>query len=130
MKNEKLETLSNKVVTMAKIPPDENFGSVIAVIMVIGIMLSLIRILQECNKNKLSPNATSNDKYSLYGYEIKQFARKRGWFTKLRIKKVMRQQMPKDQYAKYSIPLLNALLEIGEKLTEEEIITLVEAAHV
>ena len=98
--------------------------------MIISITLTLIRVLQECNKNKLSQESTAQDKYALYGAEIRSFSMKRGWFTKLRIKKVMRQRMSKEQYSKYSLALLGSLLDIGENLKDDEVITLVEASNV
>lgn len=129
MYNEKLSDIAEKVRQTSNIPEDEEFGSVIAVIMIIGIILSLIRVIQECNKTK-SQGMTSADKYNFYGTEIRHYSTKRGWFTKLRIKKLLRQRMSRDQYSKYSIPLLNALLTTGENLTDEQIVTLVENANV
>ena len=128
--NEKLKNLAEKIRQAAKIPEDENFGSVIAILMIISITLTLIRVLQECNKNKLSKDSTSKDKYDLYGQEIKSYSVKRGWFTKMRIKKILRQKMSREQYNKYSLSLLNALLDTGENLTEDEVKTLVENANV
>ena len=109
--NEKLKNLAEKIRKLANIPEEENFGSVIAILMIISITLTLIRVLQECNKNKLSQDSSLQDKYNLYGSEIKNYALRRGWFTKMRIKRVMRDKMSKEQYAKYSLPLLNALLD-------------------
>lgn len=128
--NEKLKSIAEKVRKLAKIPEDENFGSVIAILMIISIMLTLIRVLQECNKNKLSTESTAQDKYNLYGTEIKNYSMRRGWFTKMRIKKILRQKMSKEQYNKYSLHLLEALLNTGENLTDDEVMTLVENANV
>ena len=128
--NEKLKSIAEKVRKLAKIPEDENFGSVIAILMIISIMLTLIRVLQECNKNKLSTESTAQDKYNLYGAEIKNYSMRRGWFTKMRIKKILRQKMSKEQYNKYSLHLLEALLNTGENLTDDEVMTLVENANV
>ena len=128
--NEKLKNLAEKIRQAARIPEDENFGSVIAILMIISITLTLIRVLQECNKNKLSKDSTAKDKYNLYGQEIKSYSVKRGWFTKMRIKKILRQKMSREQYNKYSLSLLNALLDTGENLKEDEVITLVENANV
>lgn len=125
-----VKNVADRVMRQAKIPPEENFGSVIAILMIISIILTLIRVLQECNKNKLSDNCTAQDKYSLYGSEIKTYSVRRGWFTKLRIKKLLRQKMNKDQYEKYSLQLVNALLDNGETLKDDEIIALVEASNV
>jgi hypothetical protein len=48
----------------------------------------------------------------------------------MRIKKILRREMKKEDYDKYSLSVLNALLETGELLTDDEVSTLVEAANV
>jgi len=128
--NKKLENLAEKIRQLSKIPKEENFGSIIAILMIISITLTLVRVLQECNKNKVSEKSTAQDKYSLYGAEIKNYSIRKGWFTKMRIKKLLRQKMSKEQYYKYSLSLSEALLSIGENLTDDEVITLVENANV
>ena len=128
--DEKLKNLAEKIRRVANIPEEENFGSVIAVLMIISIILTLVRVLQECNKSKLSTSSSKEDKYNLYGTELKHYSMRKGWFTKMRIKKILRQKMSKEQYNKYSIALLNALLTTGENLTDDEIVTLVENANV
>lgn len=130
MNDPKLKAIASKVLDKANISQDQKFGSVIAVLMVISIILTLVRVLQECNKNKLSDNCTSSDKYALYGTEIKEYSIKRGWFTKMRIKKVLRKQLNKEDYNQYSFKLLNAILDTGSNVNNDEIITLVENANV
>jgi len=130
MNDNKVKTVAERVMKQAKIPPEENFGSVIAILMIISIILTVIRVLQECNKNKLSSDCSAQDKCNLYGSEIKSYSTKRGWFTKLRIKKIMRQKMSRDQYAQYSLQLLNSLLDNGENLKDDEVMALVEASNV
>jgi len=130
MKNEKLKDVAVKVLQKANIPEEETFGSVIAILMMISIILTLVRVLQECNKNKLATNCTAKDKYDLYGSEIKEYSSRRGWFTKMRIKKLLRRELNREQYEKYSLALTNALLEVGENLNSEEISCVVEAANV
>lgn len=130
MKNQKLKDIATSILKKANVPEEENFGSVIAVLMVISIILTLIRVLQECNKSKLSALSTSKDKYSFYGQEIKHYSVRRGWYTKMRIKKLLRRELTKEQYEKYSLYLINAILDAGENLKDDEIITLVEAANV
>ena len=128
--NPKLNSIANKIRVKAGIPEEEKFGMVIAILMIISITLTLIRILQECNKNKLSTDSSLADKYSLYGNEIKTYSLKRGLFTKLRVKRLIKQQMSKQQYSKYGLQLLNTMLDTGENLQNDEIVTLVEAANV
>jgi hypothetical protein len=127
---EKLKALAIKILNKTTISQNEKFGSVIAILMIISIVLTLVRVLQECNKNKLSTDCDAQDKYNLYGSNIKEYSLRRGWFTKMRIKKVLRRELSKEDYQKYSFELLNAILDTGEKVTEDEIITLVENANV
>lgn len=126
----KLEHIANKVIS--KIPAkdqDENFGFVITVLMIISIVLTLVRVIQECNKKQMS-NCTQIEKYSLFGEQAKTLSLKRSWFTKMTIKKIIRKEMSKENYKKYSYDLMNAILDTGTNLTEDEIKTLVEAANV
>jgi hypothetical protein len=48
----------------------------------------------------------------------------------MRIKKIIRRELSKEDYETYSIALLGALLNIGETVTDDEVVTLVEAANV
>lgn len=130
MNDNQLKEIASKVLQKAKVPQEEKFGSVIAILMIISIVLTLVRVLQECNKNKLSANCSSSDKYELYGQEIKEYSLRRGWFTKMRIKKILRRELSKEQYEKYSLALVNALLDTGENLNNQEVLCLVEAANV
>lgn len=128
--NKQLENIGLKILNKAHVSPDEKFGSVIAILMIISIILTLVRVLQECNKNKLSSSCSAEEKNSLYGSEIKEYSIRRGWFTKMRIKKLLRRELTKEQYEKYSLALVNALLDTGENLNNEELSCLVEAANV
>jgi hypothetical protein len=129
-KNEKqLETIAKDVLKKANIPEDQNFGSIIAILMMISIILTVIRVLQECNKNKTS-NMTTQEIGGLYGEEIRSYSRKRGWFTRLRVKRIMRQKLSKDDYHKYAIKLTEILLDKGETITDDEALILLEASNV
>ena len=128
--NDNLKKIAEKIRKKVDIPEEENFGSIIAILMIISIILTLIRVLQECNKNKDLNVFSAEEKYNLYGSEIKSYSVNRGWFTKLRIKKVIRKQMSKEQYQKYGSILLETMLDTGENLRDDEVITLVEAANV
>lgn len=125
----KLKVVVDKILKQANLLEDQQFGSIIGILMMISIVLTMIRILQECNKNKLK-ELSGTDKYALYGEQIKTFSRKRGWFTRMRLKKVLRNKLSPDAYAKYSTKLIEAILDVGEKLTDDEVITLVEASNV
>jgi len=126
---EKLEAIAKKVLADAGLSSDEKFGSVIAILMIISVILTSIRILQECNKNR-TQHMTRDEKYTAYGEEIKEFSSKRGWFTRLRIKRVLKREMTKEEYEQYGFKLIESILSIGETLTDDEIKTLVENANV
>lgn len=128
--NEDIKPIAKKVLADAKIPEDQMFGSVIAVLMVISIILTLIRVIQECNNSKLSAASSQQDKYQLYGSEMRSYSYNRGWFTKMRIKKALRKNLSREEYKQYSGVLCNSILNTGEVLTDDEVITLVEASNV
>lgn len=128
--DKKLREIAQKVINDAGLANEERFGSVIAILMMISIILTVIRVLQECNKNKVSQLSNANDRFAIYGENIKTFSKNRGWFTKMRIKKIIRRELNPDDYAKYSTQLVNSLLNIGESLKDDEVVTLVEAANV
>lgn len=126
----KLENIANKVIS--KIPnqnQDENFGFVITTLMIISIILTLVRVIQECNKKQMV-SYTQQEKYSLFNKQTKELSVKRNWFTKMTIKKIIRKQMKKEDYKIYSYDLMNAILDTGENLTEDEVKTLVETTNV
>jgi len=127
--NTKINNIARKVLKDSNIPEDQNFGSVIAILMMVSIMLTVIRILQECNKNK-TQNMTANDKCAVYGENIRSYSKKRGWFTRMRIKRIVKKQLNAEDFNKYGIKITEALLDTGENLTDDEVSTLVEAANV
>jgi hypothetical protein len=129
--NEKLKAIAIKILEKSSVQKDEVYGfAIVTILMIISIILTCVRILQECNKNKLTAQSTAEDKYTMYGEQLHTFSERRGWFTKMRIKKILRREMKREDYEKYSLSILNALLETGEVLTEDEVQTLVENANV
>jgi ABC-type uncharacterized transport system fused permease/ATPase subunit len=129
--NEELKKIALKVLSKSKVIKDENSGfALVTILMIISIMLTCIRILQECNKNKISKDLTAQDKYGFYQSEIHYYSQHRGWFTKMRIKKILRREMTTEDYEKYSLSIVSAFLEIGETLSMDDVQTLVEAANV
>lgn len=127
--NKKLEDIANKVLN--KMPPQdpEKFGFVITILMIISITLTLIRVIQECNKTK-TDQFSESEKCQYFGSEIKEKTKQRSWFTKRIVKKAVRKELPSELYKEYGVSLMNAILDTGTNLTEEEIKTLVEAANV
>lgn len=127
--NEQLKAIAQKVMKKAGVPEDKEFGCVITILMIISITLTVIRVLQECNKD-VTKNMTTIDKYQKYGSDIRSYSKRKGWFTRLRIKRILKKELGSEDYNKYGIKIMEALLDIGENLTDDEVITLVEAANV
>lgn len=125
----KLSAIGNKVLDIAKIPHDQKFGSVIAVLMVISIILTTIRVLQECHATK-TKQFGELEKTQFYGAEIKAYSRKRSWFTQRRIQKIIKSKMCKEDYYQYGLPITQAILAVGENVTEDDVSTLMEQANV
>lgn len=128
MSNRKLEPIAQKVINQSGVP-EENYGSVVLILMMISIIISAIRVIQECNKNKLITLDT-NEKYHAYQVQIKELSSRRGWFTKMRLRKIIRRELKPEDYRLYHDSLTNAILDVAENLTEEELYTVMEAANV
>ena len=131
MNNKPLQNIAEKVLSKVQLEDSEKerFGSVIIILTVISIMLTLVRVIQECNKNKIKL-FDRKQKYEYFGSQIKEITIRRSWFTKMTIKKLIRKELNTEDYKKYGAALMNAILDTGENLKEDEIKTLVEAANV
>lgn len=131
IKNLPLKQIAEKVIE--KIPnkeqDPEKFGSVIIILTVISIILTLIRVWQECNKNKLSA-LSGNQRRDYFSQDIKNVAVRRSWYTKMIIKKAVRKELSKEDYKNYGAALVNSILDTATNLNQKEIQTLVEAANV
>lgn len=126
----KLQDIAGKIIDNIKHEEkDDNFTFVITALMIISIVLTLIRVIQECNKSKLRLfNGAEKTQYM--GLEIKEKAKRRSWFTKSVVKKAIRKELSRENYNKYGVDIMNAILESGEVVTDDDVITLMEAANV
>lgn len=117
--NDELKNLASDVLSSKELPEDK-FGSVIMIIMMVAILVNVIRVIQECNKDK-------EDSVEFYRETITGLSKRRGWFTKMRLKKILRREMSKEDYKLHANSLVKAILDKGERITDEEILTLMEA---
>ena len=126
-----LNNIATKILSRAGIDHKNSYSfDPLMILTVISVILTLVRIIQECNKNKLKYGCSEAEKLSLYGEQIKTFSLKRTWFTKMRIKKILKKYMTKEDYNRYSLAIMNSILDQGETLTEDELQTLVENSNV
>ena len=127
----KLEAIAAKVLqkmNKSDIPSDQ-YGSVIAIIMVIGVILTLVRIIQECNHTKLLKFNTQ-EKAKLMHNEIQGICIKRSLINKWRLSRIIKQKLSPDDYKLYGAKLRDAIMDTGPELTEDETYALVEATNV
>jgi len=121
--NQKLKDIAIDILSQQELP-QEKFGSVIMIIMMVAILVNVIRVIQECNKN------SKIEKTLLYKQHIRELAKRRGWFTKMKLRKLIRRELKPDDYKEYGWQLVDAICNKGENITDEEVLTLLEAANV
>jgi len=128
-KNAALEKIAKKVISNMNLEKDKEYGiDPITIIIVIGVILSLIRVIQECRKNRKLLR-DKNESVALMKKDIQEVALKDSWLNRLRLQRIMKQNMTKDQYKAYGKALQNSIMETGINLTEDEVYTLMEAAN-
>lgn len=129
-----LEKLAKKIIskvssdTEPKKTTEERFGSVILILMVISIIISLVRVIQECNKSKLS-TLNNHNQASIMQEEIKNVCIKKTWLNQLRLSRIIRQNMSKEDNKKYGASLRDAILNSGSDITQKESLALVNAIN-
>ena len=108
----------------------ENYGiDPLTIILIIGILVNVIRVVQECRKDK-DKNKTKQIQYAYMTTEVRSQATNCGWFAKRRIRKIIKEKLTPEQYKKYGEALLQALLVIGIKATDEQVCSLMEYQNV
>ena len=128
MNKEKLEQIAQKVISNIRNQnKDDNFGFIITVLMIISIVLTCIRIIQECHKNKRFEQ--DSEKGLFFSEKIHTMTRFPNWYARHKVKKIIRKELSIANYKLYGIDLTDALFVTGADLTEEETQTLVEAAN-
>jgi hypothetical protein len=124
----KLEQLANKILNKAQVK-NENYGiDPITLIIIIGVMLSLIRVIQECRKKRKSLNKYDNAldlRHTIVNISIKD-----SWLNNYRLTKILKQHLSKKQYNDYGDSLKKAIMDVGRNLNDEESLILLEAINV
>ena len=118
--NEKLEKIATDILGSQELPEDK-FGSVIMIIMMVAILVNCIRVIQECNKNK-----EDQDQLLVYKQHIKEICEYRGWFPKMKLRKMIRKELKPEDYRTYGRSLVRAIFDKGARITDDEVLTLME----
>lgn len=128
-KNNNLDKIAKKVISNMRLEKDKDYGiDPITIILVISVILTLIRVIQECKKNrKLLKN--KNEAAILMKQDIREIILKDSWFNRLRLQRVLKKNLSKKQYMVYGKALQNSIMETGINLTDDEVYTLMEAAN-
>jgi hypothetical protein len=126
----KLEAIAMKVMDKMDLSnKSDKYGNIIVVIMVIGIILSLIRVIQECN-NKQFGILNKEQKAKRMQEQVKSICISRNFLNKWRLRRIIKDKLSSEDYNLYGAKLRDAILDTGVDLTEDESYTLVEAANV
>lgn len=125
----RLEAIALKVMKKMDLAKDGKYGSIILVVMIIGIILSLIRVIQECNKSQMV-SLDQRSKARFIKQQVKDMCITRTFLNRWRLRKIIKEKLNSEDYKTYGEKLKNAILDSGTELTEEESFTLVEAANV
>jgi len=114
--------------TLRKVEPNKDkIYSIdpLTIIIIIGIIVNVIRVIQECNKDKTNslPKAQTAE---LLSTDVRFRSLNHSWFSRRRIKKIIQKHLTKEQSKVYSDALLGSLLEIGRTVKDEQVSALLE----
>jgi len=116
--------------TVVKTDKDKySFIDPITILMIISITVGIIRIIQECRKDKLK-NLSKEGKRDFILQEIRRSSVDPGFITKWRVQRVMKRTLTKEQYKVCSESMFEAFRELGERITEEQVSSLLEYKNV
>jgi hypothetical protein len=62
----------------------------------------------------------------MYKKHIKEICEYRGWFPKMKLRKMIRQELKPEDYRTYGRPLVRAIFDKGARITDDEVLTLME----
>lgn len=123
----KLEAIATKVAAKIHSANKDKYGSIVLILMIISIILTLVRVIQECNKNRLI-SFNPHQRHKFMHNEMQNICIKRSLFNKWRLRKIIKEKLSVENYKEYGDQLRDAILDTGIDLTEEECFTLVEAS--
>jgi cell division protein FtsL len=128
-KNLALEKIAKKVLNNMQLPTEKEYSiDPITIILVISVILTLIRVIQECRKNRKLIKDKNEYVFSMKK-DIQEAILKDSWLNRLRLQRIIKQNLSKDQYKAYGKALQYSIMGTGINLTEDEVYTLMEAAN-
>jgi ABC-type uncharacterized transport system fused permease/ATPase subunit len=124
-------SVANKILNKInpKLSQQDNSGSILIILSITGIILSLIRIIQECHKKKLTAFLNRKDAAIFMQQEVRTICLKRTLLNKWRLNKIIKQQLSPADFKIIGKQLQQAILDTGEEITEDESLSLLEALN-
>lgn len=123
-----IEELALKIYndSLAKVKETERYGiDPFTIIMIIAILVNVIRVIQECNKGKTTTLAGS-ERAEMLSTDVKFRAFNNSFLTRMRLRKIIKNHITKEQNKVYGDALLKTLLENGKTVREEQVSALLE----
>lgn len=113
-----------------KIDKDKySFIDPITILMIISITVGIIRIIQECRKDKLN-KLSKEGKTDFIRDEIRRSSINPGLINKWRVQRVMKRNLTKEQYRICGEGMFEAFRELGERITDDQVSALLEYKNV
>lgn len=120
-----VENLTKKICNnMDYNPETDKAGSVIVILALTGIVLSLIRIIQECNSSKLS-QMTEEDQAQFLQDRIKSLCSKNTWISRWRLNRIVKQHLSTKDYKMIGKLAMDAIMEAGKSIECQECYALI-----
>jgi hypothetical protein len=92
----------------------------ITIIMIVGIIINVIKVIQECRKNN-TRTFSSQETLDYITTDIKFRSLNHSWFTRWKLRKEIKKQLKKEQYDIYGKFLLKAILEEGSSINQKAV---------
>jgi hypothetical protein len=128
MSDQTIENIAQDIVN-SSCKKSSNYGNPLMIIMMIGIILNLIRVIQECNSKELS-KMTQDKKEEFMQSRIKELCTKRTWFNKLRMRRIIKNHMSIKEYKQNQEEIVNGVLNKGLTITKQQVSKMMEASNV
>lgn len=128
MSDKTIENIAEDVVN-SSCKKSSNYGNPLMIIMMIGIILNLIRVIQECNSTELS-KMNQDEKEEFLQNKIKQLCTKRTWYNKLRMRRIIKNHMSIKEYKQNQEEIVDGILNKGLTITKQQVSKMMEASNV
>lgn len=115
-----VENLTKKICNNMDYDPDKDkAGSILVILALTGIVLSLIRIVQECNSSKIS-HMSDEEQAKFLNDRIVKLCTKNTWISKWRLNKIVKNNLSPADYKFIGKKVTDAIIKTGKDLEYQE----------